>query len=66
MFEDISQYFRILNMYFLQDKSSQLAEKFLSTAGLIDDHPFAIVSDEKVLADASVAEDKVVLYKKVT
>lgn len=49
---------------YFKDQSSQLAEKFLATAGLIDDHPFGIVTDEKLLADSSVTEDKVVLYKK--
>lgn len=48
---------------FFPDQSTDKAKVFLTTAGLVDDQVFAIVSDDKVVKELEAEEDDVVLFK---
>lgn len=43
-----------------------MAKKFFAVAGSVDDHPFAIVKDDKLLTELNIADEKITLFKKVT
>lgn len=47
-----------------KDESSDLARKFFAVAGSVDDHPFAIVKDDKLLTELNIADEKITLFKK--
>ena len=49
----------------VQDKDTDAAKAFLTAAATIDDHPFAITSDDAVLGEYKVEGEKVLLFKKV-
>lgn len=48
---------------FFSDQSSTRAKTFLSTAQVVDDQVFAIVSDEKVIKELEAEDEDVVLFK---
>lgn len=50
---------------FFSDQSSTRAKTFLSTAQVVDDQVFAIVSDEKVIKELEAEDEDVVLFKNV-
>ncbi|XKL63465.1 hypothetical protein PGB90_005829 [Kerria lacca] len=49
---------------YFKDSKNDLASKFLSVASVIDDHHFGIITNENVLTESEVKEDKIILYKK--
>lgn len=48
---------------FFSDQSTEKAKAFLGLASIVDDQIFAIVSDEKVIAELDAQDEDVVLFK---
>lgn len=51
---------------FFADQETEKAKAFLNVAGLVDDQVFAIVSDEKLIAELEAEDQDVVLFKNVS
>lgn len=51
---------------FFSDQSSAKAKAFLGVASAVDDQVFAVVSDEKVIAELDAEDEDVVLFKNVS
>lgn len=49
---------------FFKDQSSEDAKQFLEAANVVDEHPFAITSDDAVYKELGASKDGVVLFKK--
>lgn len=56
----------VLVFGFFSDSNTEKAKAFMTVASGIDDQVFAIVSDEKVIAELDAEDDSVVLYKNVS
>ncbi|XP_075979273.1 protein disulfide isomerase [Anticarsia gemmatalis] len=48
---------------FFSDQNTEKAKAFLAIAGAVDDQVFAVVSDDKVIAELDAEDEDVVLYK---
>lgn len=54
---------KVIVFGFFADQATEKAKAYLNVAGLVDDHLFAIVTDEKVIDELEAKEQDVVLFK---